>query len=55
MNLYEIEMEMKQRQNELDKELKRIQLLRALKKSPFDIKSEPHRNSEGKDGAFAQK
>jgi protein-S-isoprenylcysteine O-methyltransferase Ste14 len=49
MNLYEIEMEMKQRQNELDKELKRIQLLRAIKKSHVDIKCEPRRNWEGKD------
>ena len=49
MNLYEIEMAMKQKQNELDKELKRVQLLRAFKKAPLYVESEPHRDSKGKD------
>jgi|GEM_PF-104840 len=49
MNLYEIEMEMNRRQNELDKELERIRLSRNARKSHVDIKSEPDRNSEGKD------
>lgn len=39
---------MKQRQNELDKELERIRLSRAQKKSRFDHINAPHRISEGR-------
>ena len=46
---YIIEMEVKYRQHELDKELKRIQLSRNIRKSPVGILSEPHRKTERKD------
>ncbi len=48
MNLYEIEILTKLRQNELDKELKRIRLLRSIKTLRRDIGSERWQNSKEK-------